>query len=294
MNINLKLRTILAATVGSLLFTGCATGRKPGFPRQSYDEKKTILEMEAAFKEDGLIVEFYQDGKSEDQKRAIRDKFIDGRIVLMDMHYNQFIASASMNRKSIDTAGDAALLGLTFAGTITGGETAKTALAAAATGVTGLKLSIDKNFFYEKTMPVLVATMTAQRKQVLSSILQGRIKPTSQYSLANAIADLNSYYLAGTFIGALQTIQSEAGKSETEANAKIESFKFAEDTSSEALLGYLFPSGADEAPNDEHVKALRKWLKDDGNPADLSITKFLYSPEYKALREKATAGLNLK
>ena len=300
----MKNKTIVTAIflIAALLLSACATGRRPGFPRQSHDEEKTIREMEAAFKEDGLINEFYAPATTLARRRDIRDKLIDGRIALMDLHYNQFIAAASFNRQTIDTVGDATLLGLGFATTVTGGEHAKTVLAAAATGVTGLKLSVDKNFFYEKTLPVLVSTMGAQRKQVLVDLLRGRQLPVDQYTLAQAITDLNSYYLAGTFIGALQTIQSEAGKSNAQATEEIATLKFTEDGESRVLFTYVYPDGAESPPNTAHVGEIKtlmtnadfvKLLKDEKLPAEWEFIDLLYNSEYAPVRQQLAKKLGL-
>ena len=83
------------------------------------------------------------------------------------------------------------------------------------------KLAIDKNFFFEKTVPVLITTMNAQRKVALAPLALGMTSDTEVYPLAQALSDLDSYYLAGTFIGALQAIQAEAGAKDKEAEAHL-------------------------------------------------------------------------
>jgi len=43
---NPKYLAFIVVTIVLALLTGCTTTRRPGFPRQSYDEKKQIKDLE--------------------------------------------------------------------------------------------------------------------------------------------------------------------------------------------------------------------------------------------------------
>ena len=202
-----------------VVLAGCGTMRKPGFPRQSYDEKKLIKQLENEYPPS--LVDKYYAATNEPDRRAIRDKIINGRLSLMNLHYNQFVSQFSVTKQTLDTTADITELGLNLATTAVGGATTKTVLGAVSAGVTGSKLAIDKNFFFEKTVPVLVSSMNAQRKQVLLPIMTGIGRSTDEYPLAQALSDLDAYYFAGTFVGALQAMQADAGVKENKAEISI-------------------------------------------------------------------------
>src|SRR5260370_18401548 len=130
------------------------------------------------------------------------DKLITGRLASINLNYNQFIARFSVAKESHDLGTEVTELGLNLATTAVGGAETKTILGAVSAGVTGSKLAIDKNFFFEKTVPVLITTMNAQRKVALEPILIGLTNSTDVYPLTQALSDIDAYYFAGTFIRA--------------------------------------------------------------------------------------------
>lgn len=222
--------------------TGCGSA---GFPRQSYNPKKQIKELEDTFEKPGMIVRYYaMTNVTEAEKKSGRNEIIAGRIALIDLNYNQFIAKFSVTKENLDFGSDITELGLNLATTAVGGAGTKTILGAVSAGVTGGKVSIDKNYFFEKTVPVLITSMNAQRKQALLPIIVGIGKSTDDYPLTQALSDLDTYYFAGTFVGALQAIQADAGSKEVKAQANLDlvrTNKFVADISGNLLQIYWTP-----------------------------------------------------
>lgn len=221
-------KTVFCAAIYCLaatLFTGCGSVRKPGFPKQSYNEKAQIKTLEKEFEKPRMISAYYalcaRPGVTEEEKHAARNRIIDGRLALINLNYNQFVSEFSFTKQSIDFSAEMTELGVNLATTAVGGSSAKTILGAVSAGITGTRLAIDKNFFYEKTVTVLVTSMNAQRKVALVPILRGMKASTDDYPLAQVLSDLDGYYFAGTFLGALQSIQAEAGATDKEAQATI-------------------------------------------------------------------------
>ena len=64
-------------------------------------------------------------------------------------------------RQLLDSAAGMLELGLNLAGTAVAAAGTKTILSAIAAGVTGSKEIVDKNYFFEKTIPALVGQMNA-------------------------------------------------------------------------------------------------------------------------------------
>ena len=225
--------------------TGCGT---PGFPRQSYSGKDQIKQLESQFAKPELITEYFALANApEPIKRAARDKIITGRIALINLNYNQFTSRFSVTKESLDFGADVTELGLNLAATAVGGAESKTILAAISSGVTGGKLAVDKNFFFEKTVSVLITSMNAERKVALLPIMKGLAKNTDDYPLTQALSDLDAYYFAGTFVGGLQAIQADAGSKDVQAQNDLKALnavratKFVADDPGNLLQNYWTP-----------------------------------------------------
>src|SRR5262249_46089227 len=118
-------------------------------------------------------------------------------------------------------ATDLIVLGLNAAGAVVGGAEAKSALAAASGGIVGAKGAVDKDLFYQKTLPALIAQMSAQRKVVLVDIRRGLTLDVDQYPLQQALVDLENYYAAGTIPGAINAIVQDAGATSQTAQLEL-------------------------------------------------------------------------
>jgi len=285
-----KLFSCLCVLVLLAMLSGCGT---PGFPRQSYNEKKQIKQLENEFEKPDLITKYYAlTNAPEEIKRAERNKLINGRLTLINLNYNQFIARFSVTRESLDFGAEVTELGLNLASTAVGGEETKTILGAISAGITGSKLAIDKNFFFEKTVPVLITSMNAQRKEALAPILTGMKKSTDDYPLTQALSDIDAYYFAGTFIGALQAMQADAGAKDKQAQAKIDSIRFEEDDSARQIRAWLWPDGPKNPPNTNNVATLESWKKDNQLDA-VKVERFLEDGKYRDERGQAIHDLKI-
>jgi hypothetical protein len=141
---------------------------------------------------------------------------------MINLEYLKWLRTVTADKQFLDTATDVLVLSLDLAATVAGGETTKTILTAISAGITGSKASIDKHYFYEKTMPALIAAMNAQRKVVLERILRNMLNTLEDYSFEQALADIYEYYQAGTFMGAVMAIQADSGAKEKKADEDIQ------------------------------------------------------------------------
>jgi len=192
------------------LLSGCATVRYGGAPEPSFDVDRDLEQLETQFLPADSITKFYTSPTKE-----ARDRFISGRLTLMNIRYIQFVRKLSSERQLVDSAAEMLVLGLNIAGASFSDAVTKTVLAGLAASVTGSKQVIDKNYYFEKTIPALVGQMNAERKKALVPILGGVRRHTlDEYPFPQAVTDLYNYYNAGTFSGAIQAIQVEAGAQE--------------------------------------------------------------------------------
>jgi hypothetical protein len=139
-----------------------------------------------------------------------RDKILDKFMSEIDNTYHEYNDGMYMGKASQAVAGDIASLGLTAATAITLVTRTKTILAALATGVAGVNLSFDKNFFGQQTFSALAIAMQARRDKAKSTIDDNRKMSAADYTLEGGRRDLVSYFFAGTLPGAIQEIQEEA------------------------------------------------------------------------------------
>lgn len=188
---------------------GCATIRHGGAPEPSFDVDRDLEQLAKQFGEADTITDFYRNPSVD-----ARNRFASGRVTMMNIRYIQFVRQSTSDKQLLDSAAAMLTLGLNLAGTAVGAAGTKTVLAAIAAGVTGSKEVVDQNYYFEKTVPALVAQMNAERKKALIPILVGSRQPLDDYPFAQVVTDLHNYYFAGTYIGALQAIQGDAGAKE--------------------------------------------------------------------------------
>lgn len=213
-----RLSWMLAA---ALALGGCKTLGNGGAPDPAFDIDADLKALSDQFGASTSVNSYYAQAATGNAVAA-RNRFITGRLVQIDLRYIQFIRSLTTDKQRLETAADLATLTLNIAGTLTGGEQAKANLAAAAAVVGGTRTTIDKQYFYEKSMDALVGTMNARRKQVLVGILQGlATKSVDEYPFELALTQLNEYYMAGTLNGALQFINVQSAEQEKASDIQI-------------------------------------------------------------------------
>jgi hypothetical protein len=257
---------------------------------------KDIRELEKVFGQTTSIAHFYEPGN---QTEAERNKFITGRLALINLNYFVWLRTITADKQLLDSASDILILSLNLAGTAVGSTEAKTILAAISAGVAGSKTTIDKYYFYEKTVPALAAAMNAQRKQILVGIIRGLNSDLKQYPFEQAMSDLNEYYQAGTFQGAIMTIQADSGVKEKTATSAINflrNWTYTEDDSGIAIANFLFQDGDPTKPIAANVKAFKEWRSNLPDPRlrDTPIEKFLHDPTFQSLREQAIREIPIK
>ncbi len=296
---------ILVGLASCAAFSGCGQQQRPGFPAQSYDEKQLIEDLETKFDLPTKIRQYYDEkaGLRQNELKIRRDEIITSRVTLINLHYNQFVADASFRRQIMDFGADIADLGVDLATTVVGSAATKTILGAISAGITGTQASVHKNFYFEKTVSAIVATMNANRKQALIPILTGQQRGVDAYPLGQALSDLDNYYFAGTFLGALNAILVEAGENEKAASTRIDRIRhgrFAQTTATQVIEQWLWPAGPPTPDNpivlvnQAGVARLNTWL---GKPENLiegeklDIATLLYEADFEDVRQRVIQEL---
>lgn len=208
-----------SASVLCLLATGCAALK--GYPETSSDPGAELTVLAKYFQPN--YIQGCIDKQDNLERRRCRDEIVNGRIRAIDLHFNAFQKELFKGGVTGNIAVDWAVLALSATGAVAGTAATKAALAAASGGLVGAKGSFDKNAYFEKTMPVILSRMIAERKKVLATIREGMAGDSiEEYPLHRALIDVEDYYSAGTLPGAIMAVAEDAGKTAKKADEKIE------------------------------------------------------------------------
>ena len=199
------------ATIGTtLLIAGCSS--VGGFPErpESIDDKLTKLQ-EMYFQPKADVLGEYSE-KSGEERRTYRNEVVHGRLLALDMQFGLF--KESIYKEGVTSNLTIDVLEATFgaAGTAVKGAEASRILSALSGVTSGTGTAINKNLYYERTLPALLAVMDAKRDEIRGEILTGLTLTDADYPLGRALTDLERYLHAGSIPGAIGEVIAAAGK----------------------------------------------------------------------------------
>ena len=153
--------------------------------------------------------------------KRCRNDIANYRIRYYDANYYTFKRLVLAGNSTYNAATDIAVLGLSAAGTLSGGATTKAILAAISGGLIGTRGVIDKDLYFNSSINTLIAQMDADRAERYDMILGSFRKETLDYPLSAAEIDTGRYYEAGTLPHAIQSILKNAGSKQATADDGI-------------------------------------------------------------------------
>ena len=133
----------------------------------------------------------------------------------IDSRYNAFRRDLSRHMKGGNIGFD--LVGLALTGTASVWSKGADELAAGATGLAGARASLNRELYFEKTLPALVSYMDAERLTVRGQILTGLAQPEATYTIEKLFSDLSRYEAAGSLDRAIAQASSDASAQVAEA-----------------------------------------------------------------------------
>ena len=216
---------ILCAFPLALLLSGCAEKlAKPDLPH--------VLAAPSRYTSFDQDLKAY-DGATGDAQRALRNKMVFGIMSEIDFVFYNYEVSLFLSENNFHVGADFAQLGLAATSTIAPAARTKTIMSALLTGVTGLNLSIDKNYFRQQTVQAIANSMEAARDKVKTQILLQLKNDTTAYPFTLARADLVHYFFAGTLSGGLQqltqtTAADAQAQKQTADSVQVASFSSAD------------------------------------------------------------------
>jgi hypothetical protein len=280
-----------AAKTGSVIgaclvvLAGCAP--LLGYPKDPEDTDVTLANLQAYF---GVAKDVEYAHSDPASRVQLRNEIILARLRAYDINFADF-------EKRLYGDGNGVTLGSDLVGLVLGGLTAtiggagtKAALGAASTGVIGADTAINKDLYYQKTIPALLAQMEADRLLAKAPIIAGMKLSDAGYPLFQAYIDLDTYKNAGSIPAAINAINKDAGNAKDDALDALRTTVFAEDTFSDRLRDYLWPSGISKPVNQAHLATLRRWMSAN-LPAGVPVETLIHAPTLAAKRKQAISDL---
>lgn len=202
-----RCRRLFGLILLALIVSGCTTLH--GNPVRYVAPDAAVESINFTADELGLLTE----ASSREERNRLQAK----AMAVIDLRFHAFVRDLAANRADSSTAVAGTTLGASTAGAFVSSVKAKTNYALFSAGIIGAFGIVDKNYFYEKTVPALVAGMRAARASVLLRIRQSQSEELENYDGASALNDLEDYYAAGTLLAAIAeiTVKAEADTTDT-------------------------------------------------------------------------------
>ena len=214
----MSLRFRLSAALAYLALGGCAS--IGGFPKPAFDQKNTAAEL-APYLSPTIVADYSNNLKCPN-KVECRNNILDARMRAVDMTFGNYERALYREGIGIGIGTDWVTLALNAVGSVT---KASKPLAAAAGAITGARSSYEKQALYNLTLPVMMAQMSAKRKDMLARIRQGETQSVAAYSLFQGLNDVDSYEAAGTMPGAVADMATNAGVQSKQADQKLDAIR---------------------------------------------------------------------
>jgi hypothetical protein len=289
---NAVFKTGIGLTVAAWfsLLAGCAP--VIGYPNDPENTDQTLANLQPYF--NGVKEADYLATAPSDAvlRKQLRDAIIFARMRAYDIEFADFERRLYGDGNGVTLGSD--LVGLVLAGltATTGNATTKSALGAASAGVIGAKSAIDKDLYYQKTIPALLAQMEADRLKALEPITEGMKQSDADYPLMQAYIDLDTYKIAGSVPGAINAVNQSAANAKDKAIEALRTTRFMEDTYSDRLSAYIWPSGITNPASQTNVNKLRQWMSSH-SLAGVPIETLLHSSALSDQRKQAVSDLSV-
>jgi hypothetical protein len=148
---------------------------------------------------------------------GLRNTIVLNRMRAYDITFSDFKRRLAGDANSVTLGSDLLVLALGGLVATTGSATTKAALGAAITGIAGAQAAINKDLYFQRTLPALLAQMDASRAQAKVPILSGLRLSDEEYPLQRALVDLDALRDAGSIVGAIGNITQAAEQQKADA-----------------------------------------------------------------------------
>ena len=211
-------RIILLGLMGGTALFSAACAPVVGYPRDPEDTDATLTSLQHYFLP---AAECQYQNATPAQKTQIRNEIVLNRMRAYNIEFDNFEKNLWAEGNIITTGGDLIALVLAGLGATTGSAGTKAALSAATAGVVGAQAAINRDLYYQRTLPALLAQMEANRANVELTVLNGLAKSDSEYPLYKAEIDLESLKNAGSMPSAISVITQKSSQDNQSAQKQL-------------------------------------------------------------------------
>lgn len=196
-------RSILPLLAGALLTSACAS-----FEAMPRPVTEAMIREE--FRDDAVMARMSTLNDME-AKRELRNRAVNYRLGLADDQYAKFLVALGIDAKGSNLGLDLGVTALSSVGSVvTKGANEISAGVAALTGARG---AINRELYYEKTLPAIISSINANRLRAKTEILRHlRNDNVVQYPFEQAVSDLKEYRLSAQLDLAITQITTESGQ----------------------------------------------------------------------------------
>jgi hypothetical protein len=275
---------ILSLTAAALQLTSCAS--VSGFPNDPENTSAVLASLQPYF-DPSIDVQYYAESDAA-KRRLLRDMIVINQIRGYDIVFANFERELYGNGNGVAVGGDLAILALNGFGAVAGVAATKAALAAASAGVLGAQGAINKDLYYQRTIPALLAQMDANRTNAKTTIMVGLKQGDLNYSLPQAYIDLGTLRNAGGIPGAISNVTQAASQNAENAAQDYRQAltgSFSTTSSSQRLRRW-----ADES--DANFAALTQWVKKNF-PSSRATRAFIDLPQFESGRLTAITAFHV-
>lgn len=206
------------ATLCSFALTACSSYGGMQEPLSSSDKYQSICPSQAD------ISRF--EAATPETRGTIRDDVLSECIDRVDQKYQQFKVQLQKEFVGTNLTIDLLSLGLASGATLASGSTAKNLSAGAAT-VIGAGTAINKDVFFQQTLPAIESSMDANRDKVHTLIIdaESRDSKAVSYTLSRARSDIEAYQDAGNIYTAISKLTAGANQDASDAKTALQNAK---------------------------------------------------------------------
>lgn len=208
--------------LSAISVSGCSTLQ--GRPTPVLDMNSLQSTAQTTYSPDKAIKKYAS--LSKDRKRPFRDEVLFTYLAAIDAKYRNFVIGLTSQNKSGNAL--ASLFGLytSALASVSSGNLA-TAFSTSSTFFQGAQGALNKDLFYEQTLPALINLMEAERTRVRTDILRKLATDRTAdhaitYGLPEAFMDIGRYEDAASVEKAVATLAKQAAQELTAAEEEEE------------------------------------------------------------------------
>ncbi len=138
-----------------------------------------------------------------------------------EINFLRFKKSLWGDANAIAAGGDLLVLALTGLAATTGNAGTKSALAAASAGIVGAQGAINKDIYYQRTLPAVLSQIQANRDRAKAILILGLSLTDPEYPLTRAGLDLEALQSASGIPDAVGVITGQASQNQADAQEQV-------------------------------------------------------------------------